>query len=75
MARTTIDIDTAVLQKLRDRTRREGKTMGRLVSELLARALHEEPVRQGRLEWRSRPMGARVDLTDKEAMRRALDER
>jgi macrodomain Ter protein organizer (MatP/YcbG family) len=76
MPRTTIDIDAGVLRRLQERKRREGKTLGRLVSELLARALREtdaQPTRE--LDWTSRPMGARVDLEDKEAVRRALEGR
>lgn len=73
MPRTTIDIDAAVMRKLRERQRREGKTLGRLVSELLARALHEDPART-KFDWKTRRMGARIDLEDKEALRRALDE-
>ena len=72
MPRTTIDIDAAVLRDLNERKRREGKTIGRLVSELLAAALHARPPGVQELEWTSRPMGARVDLDDKEAVRRAL---
>jgi hypothetical protein len=74
MPRTTIDIDPAVLRRLKERTAREGKTLGQLVSELLAGALHDSPSRPSRdLDWISRPMGARLDLEDKEAVRRALD--
>jgi hypothetical protein len=76
MTRTTIDIDSAVLRKLRQQSRREGKTIGRLVSELLARALRAEQEKPPRgFEWTSRPMRARVDLDDKEALRRTLDGR
>lgn len=76
MPRTTIDIDSAVLRKLKERTRREGKTLGRVVSELLARALRtEEDGVPRRFEWTSRPMRARVDLEDKEALRRTLEGR
>jgi hypothetical protein len=76
MPRTTIDIDPTVLRELKERKRREGKTLGRLVSELLARALHAESGdAPRRLEWTSRRMGARVDLDDKEAVRRALEGR
>ena len=75
MPRTTVDIDAAVLKRLRDRARHEGTTLGRLVSELLARALREEAAaKRSVVEWRTRPMRARVDLADKEAVRRALDE-
>jgi hypothetical protein len=73
MPRTTIDIDAAVLRELKERRRREGKTLGRLVSELLARALSAESREDQVLAWTSQPMGARVDLDDKEAVRRALE--
>lgn len=76
MTRTTIDIDPTVLRELKARREREGKTLGRLVSELLARAMQtSEGLEERRLEWTSKPMGARVDLEDKEALRRALDAR
>jgi hypothetical protein len=73
--RTTIDIDAAVLRDLERRKRREGKTLGRLVSELLAGALAAGDESLRPLEWETRPMRARVDLEDKEAVSRALDER
>lgn len=46
--------------------------MGRLASELLAAALASEPgeVRKP-FSWAARPMGARIDLEDTEAVRRA----
>jgi hypothetical protein len=75
MARTTIDIDAAVLRRLKERKRREGKTLGQLVSELLAGALRETDATPRELDWTARPMGARVDLEDKEAVRRALEGR
>jgi hypothetical protein len=76
MARTTIDIDSAVLRELKRRQKREGKTLGQLVSELLSSALDREPERApAPFTWSSGPMGARVDLEDKEAVRRALEER
>ena len=76
MPRTTLDIDATVLRELKKRKRREGKTLGRLVSELLARALSaERGPGDDRLEWSSKPMEARVDLEDKEAVRRALGPR
>jgi hypothetical protein len=72
--RTTIDLDPAILRRLNERKRREGKTLGQLVSELLAGVLREEGTSPpSGLDWISRPMGARVDLEDKEAVRRALE--
>jgi hypothetical protein len=74
MARTTIDLDDAVLRKLKERKKREGKTLGRLVSELLARALRsEETPPVAPFAWTTASMQALVDLEDKEAVRRALE--
>lgn len=75
--RTTIDLDPTVLRELRRRKRQSGRSIGQLASELLARALQEgappgQRATQG-VTWRSARMGARVDLDDKEALRRALD--
>jgi hypothetical protein len=77
MARTTLDIDAAVLRELKRRQKREGKSLGQLVSELLAGALdrEREPVDEREpFVWFSKPMQALVDLEDKEAVRRALGE-
>jgi hypothetical protein len=74
MPRTTIDLDAGVLRDLK-RRKRAGQSLGQLASELLAGALHEPastPTRPA-LRWRSARMGARIDLEDKEALRRAAD--
>lgn len=70
--RTTLDIDGSVLQQLKDYQRVRGASLGALASELLAKALAEvasESAPQP-LEWVSRPMRARVDLEDREAVDR-----
>jgi hypothetical protein len=74
--RTTIDLDPVVLEQLKERQRREGKSLGRVASELLARALAESqrPAPPPDFVWTATAMGARVELEDKEALRRALDE-
>ncbi len=75
MPRTTIDIDPTVLRELKAVQRREGKTLGRLVSELLVRALQKDRSESvAPFVWTVRPMKARVDLQDKEAVRRALEQ-
>jgi hypothetical protein len=75
MSRTTIDLDPTVLRELRRRARLEGKSLGRIASEMLSGALGQRPdpetIRP--LVWSSRPMGALVDLDDKEAVRRAME--
>ena len=76
MARTTVDIEASVLRELKRLQKREGKSLGQLISELVAAALagEEEGAEEGRpFRWTSRPMRARVDLEDKEAVRAALD--
>jgi hypothetical protein len=75
MPRTTIDLDAVVLRRLKERSRREGKTMGQLASGLLSGALRDDAKHGARtLEWTSQPMQARVDLDDKEAVRRILED-
>ena len=73
--RTTLDIDEPVLRELKRLQAKEGKSLGRLVSELLARALKEDaiPAVAPRPSWIAKPMGARVNLSDNEALYRALD--
>lgn len=77
MPRTTLDIDASVLNELKSRRRREGKTLGQLVSDLLAGALVQEEAagELPPLEWTSRPLGLKVDLEDKELLWKLLDER
>ena len=72
--RTTIDLDPGVLRDLKARARRERKSLGRVASELLGASLASEgPAEAPPFAWIARPMGALVDLEDKEAVRRALD--
>lgn len=75
MARTTIDLDPGVLRELRKRSAREGKSMGQVASELLARAVASDPsLRVPDFAWTTGDLGpARIDLEDKEAVRRVLD--
>jgi hypothetical protein len=75
MPRTTVNLDGEVLRELRDRAAREGKSLGDLISEIVASAM----ARKGgngpaTLRWTTAPMGPpKVDLEDKEAVREALE--
>lgn len=75
MTRTTLNLAADVLDELKLRRRSQGKSLGELASELLADALaapsgaSAEPLR-----WDADDLGSRVDLADKEAVRRALEE-
>jgi hypothetical protein len=75
MPRTTIDLDASVLRDLKRRGRREGKSLGQLASELLATSLGQAQPEPQAFDWNSKPMNARVDLEDKEAVYRALNDR
>lgn len=75
MTRTTLDLDPGVLRDLKKRQKREGKSLGRLVSELLVVPLAVgAPTEPREFKWISKDMGLLVDLEDKEAVRRALEE-
>ena len=71
MARTTVNIEKPVLAEVKKVQKTEGKTLGRVVSELLAEALanrKKRPRRQRRFKWNARPMSPRIDLSDKEQL-------
>ena len=78
MSRTTLNIDAPILAEAKRIAEREGKSLGEAVSELLAAALDRRAQRRETLtvplRWTAKPMGERVDLTDKEALYAALDE-
>lgn len=77
MPRTTLDIDSSVLEELRSRQRRDRRPLGSIASELLARAMAHDAVdgtaAEPPFEWRSQAMGARVDLEDRHAVQEALE--
>ncbi len=75
MARTTIDIDDPILNEIRAIQKREGRSMGKVVSQLLAEALNKQKnsTNTPKFKWISRPMRSHVDLTDKEEVYRILD--
>ena len=73
--RTTLDIEAPVLKELRELQKREGGTLGALVSRLLAEVLARRPKKPvtPALEWTVKPMGALVDLADKDVVYAILD--
>jgi hypothetical protein len=75
--RTTLDIDDPVLADLKRLQKLEGKSLGRLASDLLAKALAEArrpAVATRKFRWIRSPMQARVDLADRDALLDAMDE-
>ncbi|MFB3737403.1 MAG: CopG family transcriptional regulator [Candidatus Velamenicoccus archaeovorus] len=77
MPRTTVNLDPSVLRALKRRAEEEGKSLGDVISEIVAPVLGRgaTPARPPSLHWHSAPMGPpKVDLEDKEAVRAVLDE-
>jgi hypothetical protein len=74
--RTTVDIDDPILNDLKKIQQKEGKSLGRLISDLLARAIRDRrsPKASGKpARWISKAMGARIDLADREALYGAME--
>ena len=74
--RTTLDIDAPILSDLKKLGRAQHIPMGRLVSEMLGRALRETTPRHtasAKFTWIEKPMNAKVDLADREALYDAMD--
>ena len=76
--RTTLDIDKPILNELKRLGKRQKKTVGKLVSELLATSLKDLEKMQNiqskaAFNWNSKSMGAQVDIEDKEALHAAMD--
>ena len=75
MTRTTLNLDPSVMHELRQRSRRERKSIGELASQLLARGLREEQRPDASpFSWVSRDLGEpAVNLEDKDALNALLD--
>lgn len=73
--RTTLDLDAPILREVKALHEREGRSMGAIVSELIAEALakRRSPREAPSFRWTSRDMKALVDLSHKEAVYAALD--
>ena len=74
--RTTIDIDTPILADLKRLQKREGKSLGRIASELLAEALARRtsaPKKTPHFEWNTTAGRLMVDLADKDAVYQIVD--
>jgi hypothetical protein len=75
--RTTVDIDDPILKDLKKIQQKEGKSLGRLISDLLAQAIGERKSSKASAKparWISKAMGARVDLSDREALYAAMEQ-
>jgi hypothetical protein len=75
MSRTTLDIDAPLLKELKKLQQKDGRSLGKIVSQLLAEALARRKTAPElpRLQWVARPMHALVVTSDKEAVYGVLD--
>jgi len=75
MARTTIDIENPILMEVKNLQKKDGRSIGKIVSQLLSEALaqRKNKPKAPRFKWYSRRMGALVDLSDKDALYKILD--
>ncbi len=73
--RTTLDIDDPILKEVKAIHEKEGRSIGAVVSELLAEALARRRPSRDRpsFRWTSRPMKSLVDFADKETVYAVLD--
>jgi hypothetical protein len=75
--RTTIDLESPVLEELKRVQLEEGVSLGKLASRLLADALafrRQKAAKPVNFAWNTGRMGAVVDLADKDAVYRVLDQ-
>jgi plasmid stability protein len=78
MPRTTVNLDASVLRDLKRRAKDEGKSLGDVISQILAATLTKgsRTPTPSAIRWHAAPMGPpKVDLEDKEAVRQALGNR
>ncbi len=75
MPRTTLDIDAPLLKELKKLQEKEGRSLGKIVSQLLAEALARRKTAPDlpKFQWVTRPMHALVVTSDKEAVYGILD--
>ena len=74
--RTTLDIDGPILREVKAIHERDGRSMGAVVSDLLADALSRRKARRVPAQWRwtTQSMKPRVDLADKDRVFALLDQ-
>ncbi len=76
--RTTVDIDDPILRELKRVARQERKSLGRVLSDLLADALgrrKNDAPRAVKLRWIARPLGSQIDYADGGALLDAMEGR
>jgi len=77
--RTTVDIDKPILDEIKAMKKEQGKPLGQLVSELLARSLSDlrgaGALSKAAFRWNSDALGSKVDSEDKDVLYATLDKK
>ncbi len=71
-----MDIDDPILEEVKRFRDQEGKSLGRVITDLLAWAiadLNKQEDQDSEFEWTARSLGARIQLEDKDVLYRVLD--
>lgn len=77
--RTTLDIETPILEQLKKLQRSEKRSLSQIASALLAESLASrrrdgDRVVRPAFDWGISDMDSKVDLSDKDALYRAMEE-
>lgn len=73
--KTTLVIEDGVMRKLKARAAQEGRTMSELVETALRRMLEEQPVERDLPPLPVMKARELVDISDRDALYRAMEER
>ncbi|MFZ4116675.1 MAG: hypothetical protein ACOYK6_08170 [Chthoniobacterales bacterium] len=77
--RTTLDLELPILKELKAFSKSHSFSLGKAATALLAEALSAHKAKAKKkspppFKWHSQPMGAKIDILDKDALYRILDE-
>jgi hypothetical protein len=74
--RTTLDIEEPILTELRRLAQEQHRPIDKVASDLLAEALEKSEAGTGpsaEFHWHGKQMGAKVDLSDRDAIYEEID--
>jgi len=75
--RTTLDLDLPILNELKAFSKSNSFSLGKAATQLLMEALAMHKTKKKvppKFKWHSQPMGAKIDISDKEALYKILDQ-
>ena len=76
--RTTLDLDLPILKELKAFSKSHSYSLGKAATQLLMEALAMHKTKKKKVlptfKWNSQPMGAKIDILDKDALYKILDQ-